>query len=179
MKYDAIYEHPNNQICLFHNCQLPVPSTHFWTKIHMEMLEKALKKSCQRAYQLRDTMNHVMKEEIKCSFLKSICQSSVKFIVMILALLRAFPPTRKSQTHEQLYYHNSNTCSDWNQLFHLLIFPPPNLNRVFPPSILISILQIGVYLQCIHVWLCRLNTEQLYTMALHIPFPPHSTLAPT
>lgn len=37
---------------------------------------------------------------------------------------------------------------------------------------------MGVYLQCAHVWLYRLDTEQLYLVALNILLPPHATLAP-
>lgn len=47
--------------------------------------------------------------------------------------------------------------------FHLHCFP---------------ISQMDVHLQCVHVWLYRLGTEQLYTMALNLLLPPHTTLAP-
>lgn len=38
---------------------------------------------------------------------------------------------------------------------------------------------MGVYLQRVHVWLCKLDTEQLVIMALNISLPLHATLAPT
>lgn len=63
-------------------------------------------------------------------------------------------------------------------LFHLII--PPNLGEflfsIFISIIFFSISPMGVYLQCVHVWLYRLGSEQLYIVALNLSLLLHATL---